>query len=205
VMNFQLGFNSKEACDAAERLLLLYQQGTTMSEEIAKIICLLWVDNAIQTVYEMKGKKYQLNDTAEYFFENVERISKDDYIPSDDDILRARQRTTGGDTYSFEEEKTIWELTDVGGQFSERQKWTNYCEENEEKNQKPPHAVIFFLALDEYNIPNVELRTEEFATKFELAINVFTELLCSAGPVLDHKMCRLVFLNKIDLFQDIAH
>jgi len=88
-----------------------------------------------------------------------------------------------------------WELTDVGGQFSERTKWNMYFTE------KPPQAVIFFLALDEYNIPNTELKTEKCDTKFELALDVFKEHMCS-GTVIDYKICRIVFLNKTDLFTE---
>jgi len=132
----------------------------------------------------------------DYLMENFDRYLEEDFTPSNDDILRARQRTTGGETYAFEEERHRWELTDVGGQYNERVKWAGYFSES------PPHAIIFFLALDEYNIPNTELKTESCATKFDLALSVFKENLCSKGPVLDHKICRLVFLNKVDLFEE---
>jgi len=33
-------------------------------------------------------------------------------------------------------------------------------------------------------------------------MEVFKEILCDAGPVVDHKICRLVFLNKMDLFAE---
>jgi len=43
---------------------------------------------------------------------------------------------------------------------------------------------------------------ENIATKFQLALSIFGEYMCSPGPVLDHKICRIVFLNKVDLFQE---
>jgi len=31
---------------------------------------------------------------------------------------------------------------------------------------------------------------------------VFNEMMCSDGLVMDHKLCRIVFLNKVDVFQE---
>jgi len=187
VMNFQLGFASKEACDAAERLLLLYQQGTTMSEEIAKIICLLWVDNAIQTVYEMKGKKYQLNDTAEYFFENVERISKDDYVPTHEDILRARVRSTGIEEAQFCFESLTLTVVDVGGQRAERRKWI-HCFNN-------VHVVLFCAAISAYD---QTLREDSSQNRVKEAILLFDEVANSSHFT---SKAIILFLNKTDLFE----
>ena len=38
---------------------------------------------------------FQINDSARYLFDAVERIMAPDFEPTDDDILRARVRTTG--------------------------------------------------------------------------------------------------------------
>jgi len=186
VMNFQVGFSSKEVCDAAERLLQLYQQGTTMSEEIAKIIQMLWQDNAIQTVYEMRGKKFQLNDTAEYFFTNVERISKDDYIPTPEDILRARVRSTGIEEAQFCFESLTLTVVDVGGQRAERRKWI-HCFNN-------VHVVLFCAAISAYD---QTLREDSSQNRVKEAILLFDEVSNSSHFT---SKAIILFLNKSDLF-----
>jgi hypothetical protein len=176
------------------RWISTFDENSPWDDELIERIRSLWDDEGIhETWHEIKDNTLiQL----EYLMNNFERYIDPNFIPNDDDILRARQRTTGGDVYTFEEEKTIWELTDVGGQYSERTKWASYFTE------KIPHAIIFFLAIDEYNIPNTELKTDQYHTKFELSLSVFREMLCSPGPVIEQKICRIVFLNKADVFEE---
>jgi len=188
VMNFQMGFATKEACDAAERLLQLYQQGTIMSEEIARIIGLLWRDNAIQTVYEMRGKKYQLNDTADYFFTHVERISKEDYIPTQEDILRARVRSTGIEEAQFCFESLTLTVVDVGGQRAERRKWI-HCFNN-------VHVVLFCAAISAYD---QTLREDSSQNRVKEAILLFDEVANSTHFA---SKAIILFLNKTDLFEE---
>jgi hypothetical protein len=82
---------------------------------------------------------------------------------------------------------------DVGGQFSERPKWDSAFETSN------INAVLYFIALDEYDIANVESNTEQ-DTKFQLALSVYEEVM-NGEHVRDHKSCRIVFLNKLDLFK----
>jgi len=187
-MNFQIGFSSKEVCDAAERLLMLYQQGTIMSEEIARLINLLWRDNAIQTIYEMRGKKYQLNDTADYFFKNVERIAKDDYIPTQEDILRARVRSTGIEEAQFCFESLTLTVVDVGGQRAERRKWI-HCFNN-------VHVVLFCAAISAYD---QTLREDSSQNRVTEAILLFDEVANSSHF---SSKAIILFLNKTDLFEE---
>jgi len=163
------------------------------AELVAKIKS-LWSDEGIQTTWE------EVKDTViiqmEYLMENLDGFVQPDFVPTNADILRARQRTTGASITRFEDPKTIWNLIDVGGQYSERTKWEGFFTEN------LPHAVIFFLALDEFNVPNAEVKTDNIKTKFELALQVFKDTMCSEGPVLDYELCRIVFLNKVDIFEE---
>ena len=52
--------------------------------------------------------RYQLFDSADYFFENVERLSTPDYLPSNQDILRSRVRTTGIIEESYVAFRSCW-------------------------------------------------------------------------------------------------
>lgn len=67
------------------------------------------------------------------------------YIPSKDDVLRARVRSTGIEEAEFTFEDIKFRMCDVGGQRSERRKWI-HCFES-------VTAVIFCVALSEYQFP----------------------------------------------------
>lgn len=67
--------------------------------------------------------------------ESLDRISADEYLPTVEDVLRARQRTTGFSETSlmvlywlyliffFQINKRVWLFLDCGGQLPERNKW----------------------------------------------------------------------------------
>jgi hypothetical protein len=57
------------------------------------------------------------------YFGRVEEISKPDYVPTVQDILHSRSKTTGITEIEFEYENTKFRMVDVGGQRSERKKW----------------------------------------------------------------------------------
>jgi len=69
-------------------------------------------------------------------------------------------------------------------------KWGNISESTK------VDAYLYFLALDEFNIPNLELETSEYKTKLDLAFAVFEETMNSI-----ENGCRILFLNKVDLFE----
>ena len=73
------------------------------------------------------GFKYSLMDNASYMFDNMPRIWKEGYAPTNQDILRARLTSTGIVTFSFKFEQDGCiipvDMHDVGGQRGERSKW----------------------------------------------------------------------------------
>uniref|UniRef100_S4RPI4 Guanine nucleotide-binding protein G(i) subunit alpha-2 n=1 Tax=Petromyzon marinus TaxID=7757 RepID=S4RPI4_PETMA len=42
-----------------------------------------------------RSREYQLNDSAAYYLNDVARISRADYVPTQQDVLRTRVKTTG--------------------------------------------------------------------------------------------------------------
>jgi len=137
-------------------------------------------------VYELRGQKYQLNDTADYFFENVDRISTEDYVPSSDDVLRARIRSTGIEEAEFAFEKLTFTMVDVGGQRSERRKWI-HCFDN-------VTAILFCAALSEYD---QTLREDNSQNRMAEAMLLFDEV---SNSIHLSKNTIILFLNKTDLF-----
>jgi guanine nucleotide-binding protein G(i) subunit alpha len=93
-----------------------------LSAELALKTKVLWEDEAIQAAYA-KRSNYQLPDSAAYVLNSVERIAEPDYLPSEEDVLRGRARTTGIIEVSFTCDEVQFRVVDVGGQRSERKKW----------------------------------------------------------------------------------
>jgi len=113
------------------------------SDTIVKDITELWKDKAIQHTYA-NSNKFQLPDCAKYLFENVARISQPDYLPTEEDLIHNRTKTTGIHEYDFMCKDIHFHLIDVGGQRSERKKWLSFFTEVD--------CAIFVTALSEYDM-----------------------------------------------------
>jgi hypothetical protein len=84
-------------------------------------------------------------DGAAYFFEDVHRISRRGYVPSQQDILRCRERTIGIQKevlhLDLDGMNAEFDIYDVGGQRGERNKWVQVF--------RDVHAVLFLVAISE--------------------------------------------------------
>ena len=65
-----------------------------LDPRIGEAIATMWQDKCIPKVLDHQNEFY-LMDSAPYFFDEVERITVPDYIPTEADVLRARTKTTG--------------------------------------------------------------------------------------------------------------
>lgn len=74
----------------------------------------LWHDQGVQACFARRNE-YQLNDSARYYFEQIDRIASSSYVPTEQDVLRARVRTTGVIETSFPYKDLIFQIIDVGG------------------------------------------------------------------------------------------
>lgn len=81
--------------------------------------------------------------TESSFVNDIDRIWADDYIPSDQDLLRSRLRTTGITETIFDLGQLTYRMFDVGGQRSERKKWI-HCFEN-------VNCLLFLVAISGYD------------------------------------------------------
>ncbi len=54
----------------------------------------LWADAGVQHCFS-RSREYQLNDSAAYYLNSLDRISEPGYIPTQQDVLRTRVKTTG--------------------------------------------------------------------------------------------------------------
>ncbi len=89
--------------------------------------------------------------TITSYYANIDRLFAKDYLPSDQDVLRSRLRTTGITETLFELGQLNYHMFDVGGQRSERKKWV-HCFEG-------VHCLMFVAALSGYDQCLVEDKT----------------------------------------------
>jgi len=160
---------------------------TIIEKDIAKKIEKIWNDPAIQTMYENRSH-FQFPDSGKYFFDKIDEISDPEYIPTQQDILRSRVRTTGIVESTFEIEGRSFQMFDVGGQRNERKKWI-HCFEN-------VTCVIFVAAISEYD---QVLYEDETMNRMEETLKLFNEI-CNARWFVETSL--ILFLNKRDLFEE---
>jgi len=118
----------------------------------------------------------------------LDRMAAPNYMPTDQDILRSRVKTTGITETTFLVGELTYRLFDVGGQRSERKKWI-HCFEN-------VTALVFLVALSEYD---QMLYEDESVNRMQEALTLFDSICNSRWFV---KTSIILFLNKIDLFAD---
>ncbi|KAG6835009.1 hypothetical protein H0H93_005652 [Arthromyces matolae] len=97
-------------------------EADVLPRDVSEAIRTLWRDAAIKEAVS-RSREFQLNDSAIYYFNAIDRMSAPNYLPTDQDILRSRVKTTGITETTFKVGELTYKLFDVGGQRSERKKW----------------------------------------------------------------------------------
>jgi GTPase SAR1 family protein len=162
------------------------QQELQLTPDIAKQVTLLWGDQGIKKAFTQHRAKMQIPDSADYFFDNVQRLADEKYVPTYQDVLHCRARTTGIVETMFQIKKDCFKLMDVGGQRNERKKWI-HCFEG-------VTAVLFVAAISEYDQVLFEDSTQNRMVE---ALDLFEEM-CNAKWF--ERSSMILFLNKRDLF-----
>ncbi|EPQ29477.1 uncharacterized protein PFL1_03232 [Pseudozyma flocculosa PF-1] len=161
-------------------------ESEVLPREVADAIYGLWKDAGVQECFT-RSREYQLNDSAKYYFDSIERMADPNYLPTDQDVLRSRVKTTGITETHFKIGDLNYKLFDVGGQRSERKKWI-HCFEN-------VTAIIFLVAISEYD---QLLYEDQNVNRMQEALTLFDSICNSRWFV---RTSIILFLNKIDLFK----
>lgn len=122
------------------------------------------------------------------YFDSILRIGHPHYIPSDQDLLRSRVKTTGITETVFTIDKLIYRLMDVGGQRSERKKWIHCFED--------VTTLLFLVAISEYDQVLFE---DSSVNRLQESLTLF-DSICNSRWFL--KTSIILFLNKMDLFKE---
>ncbi|EQK97639.1 hypothetical protein G6O67_004666 [Ophiocordyceps sinensis] len=147
----------------------------------------LWQDSGVKAVIA-KGNEYALHDNLAYFLDDVDRIWAHDFIPSNQDVLRSRLRTTGITETVFDLGQLTYRMFDVGGQRSERKKWI-HCFEN-------VNCLLFLVAISGYDQCLVE---DKDGNQMNEALMLWESIANSHWFA---KSAMILFLNKMDLFKE---
>lgn len=139
------------------------------------------------------------------YFADLDRFFDPKYQPTDSDILRCRNKTTGIIETTFPIDDRVYRIFDVGGQRSERKKWI-HCFEG-------VTAVLFLVALSGYDSCLVE---DKDSNQMQEALMLF-DSICNSKWFLRTSMvsiprmallspphpfsAQILFLNKVDIFR----
>ncbi|CAH1399676.1 unnamed protein product [Nezara viridula] len=147
----------------------------------------LWKDSGIRRAFERR-REFQLSDSVSYFLNNLERISRVDYIPTNKDILHARKATKGISEFTIPINNIPFRFVDVGGQRSQRQKWFQ-CFES-------VTSILFLVSSSEFDQVLVEDRR---TNRLEESKNIF-DTIVNNQFFKDSSI--ILFLNKTDLLAE---
>ncbi|OJA17899.1 hypothetical protein AZE42_10386 [Rhizopogon vesiculosus] len=155
------------------------------SADIAQAIHEMWQDPIIPKVMDCSSEFY-LMDSASYFFTEVLRIGTPDYTPTENDVLRARAKTTGITETGFNMGQLSIHMFDMGGQRSGRKKKWIHCFES-------VTSIIFCTALSDYDQVLLEEKNQNrMAESLILFESVTNSYWFSRTSI-------ILFLNKIDV------
>ncbi|KAI9303506.1 G-alpha protein [Cunninghamella echinulata] len=184
-----LGLTFKNPGNEIHQRLIMeaHPQVDYMAHELVEAIAALWDDPAVKECVS-RSNEFQLNDSAKYYFDSILRIGQPNYIPSDQDVLRSRVKSTGITETTFVIGDLTYRMLDVGGQRSERKKWI-HCFEN-------VTALVFLVAISEYDQVLFE---DESVNRLSESLTLFDSICNSRWFI---KTSIILFLNKIDLFAE---
>ncbi|KTB00169.1 Guanine nucleotide-binding protein alpha-2 subunit [Nakaseomyces glabratus] len=160
-------------------------------KEFYPILSKLWnMKSTQELIMSEKSSQFYMMDSTKYFLDNLDRIcNTPNYIPTEQDVLRSRQKTSGiFDTVVNMDNNFQMHIYDVGGQRSERKKWI-HCFDN-------VTLVIFCVSLSEYDQFLMEDKSQN---RFQESLVLFDNIVNSRWFA---RTSVVLFLNKIDLFAE---
>lgn len=161
-----------------------------LSEKVANVMkSLIQSPDFNRTIEEKNQAEIQLQDCWYTFAEELKAYPAwggDGWVPSVEDCVRARARTSGIITESVVIEDLPFVLYDVGGQRSERRKWMHMFENC--------MACMYVVAMSEYDQVLFEDRSKN---RLQESFELFQE--CANSAWLKNATL-LLFLNKKDIF-----
>ncbi|KAJ8948140.1 hypothetical protein NQ318_009227 [Aromia moschata] len=128
-----------------------------------------------------------ISDSVEYFLNNLDRISRPEYYPTNKDILHCRKATKGITEFVISINNIPFLFVDVGGQRSQRQKWFQ-CFDS-------VTSILFLVSSSEFDQVLLEDRR---TNRLEESRDIFDTIV---NNVIFESVSIILFLNKYDLLE----
>jgi len=183
-----LGFEPDSSSQPSIEFLKNTGDVPAFSGELVGHIKTVWADKSIKETYQRRGITFAISDSAEYFFEHIDKYLEANYTPTQQDMLRCRVRTTGIEEAEFVFDSLKFRMVDVGGQRSERKKWIHCLD--------CVTAVLYFVALSEYD---QGLREDPTINRMQESLTLF-DGICNSPWFWNTTF--VIFFNKRDIFQE---
>ncbi|KZT43701.1 guanine nucleotide binding protein, alpha subunit [Sistotremastrum suecicum HHB10207 ss-3] len=150
----------------------------------------LWNSPLIKDI--LQQRRIRLEESSGFYLNEITRITDLNYVPSDDDVLKARLKTVGVVEHSFSLDKGTekgvdWKIYDVGGARNQRQAWAPYFED--------VNAIIFLAPISAFD---QVLSEDPNVNRLEDSLLLWRNIVSNK---LLQKVHLVLFLNKCDLLQ----
>ncbi|KAI0674729.1 G-alpha-domain-containing protein [Trametes maxima] len=158
----------------------------------------LWKDAVVREV--LRRRKIRMEQTPGFFLDDIQRIARREYEPSDEDVVRARLRTLGVQEHRLVMERSIgvsslasndvsrdWMIYDVGGSRTSRAAWFPYFDD--------ANAILFLAPISCFDeLLQEDRRVNRLEDSFLLWKAIVQSKLLA-------KCIIVLFLNKYDLLE----
>eukprot|EP00112_Aurelia_sp_Birch-Aquarium-sp1_P011131 Seg2347.8 transcript_id=Seg2347.8/GoldUCD/mRNA.D3Y31 product="Guanine nucleotide-binding protein alpha-2 subunit" protein_id=Seg2347.8/GoldUCD/D3Y31 len=157
-------------------------------QQLLQLALQVWSMPEMKELFSLYASEFESPASLAYLLDNLEDIAREDFLPTDQQILHCRMRTTGVRTLQFYFEDIPIEMIDVGGQRSERRKWIHQFDD--------VAVILFCVSVNEFDMP---LREDTSKNAMMESLQVFKSVINSywfkQKPI-------AVFLNKSDLLEE---
>ncbi|KAF5380173.1 hypothetical protein D9615_006108 [Tricholomella constricta] len=148
----------------------------------AQDIALLWNDPIVRQL--LRRQKLRLEEMAGFFLESLDRVTAPDYLPTDDDVLRARLKTLGVSEHRFK----ISSKLERYAVASYTPAWVPYFDDMD--------AIIFLAPISAFD---QALAEDTEVNRLEDSVNLW-KYIVSNKLLKDTSL--ILFLNKTDIMKD---
>ncbi|KAH7105053.1 guanine nucleotide binding protein, alpha subunit [Auriculariales sp. MPI-PUGE-AT-0066] len=153
----------------------------------------LWRNPDIRDI--LARRKLRLEESSGFFLDEIDRIAAPNYVPNEDDVLKARLKTLGVVEHTFTIDTSQvglnrgvdWKIYDVGGARSQRHAWMPYFD--------TVNAIIFLAPISAFD---QTLAEDPTVNRVEDSLLLW-RAICSNKLLSETSI--VLFLNKTDLLQ----
>lgn len=170
-----------EAADAARSL------ECTFSEDIGEEVAAVWANETIKGSFQKWEVNAKVVMTAPYFLDQASVVWSNEYLPTEDDLVRASISTCGISNRVVWTGESNIHLIDVGGLRGERGRWVSVFPNTD--------ILVFTVDLSNYDQSLVE---DKKKNAFSESVDVFKGLM--RLPFFATCKC-CVFMTKDDIFR----